>query len=248
MTGETPGQQAGPVIGPVPWTARDVALACIAFFLILAAVFTAIGLADREGAGFDFGDSTVLGLRIDMAVIILQGAALGGLPLYFALVRRGASLRDLGLVWTPRAADYGYALLLWFAALAAVVVYGVAVDALDIDFLRPPETARDVLDETGGLAGALLLAAVFAPITEELFFRGFALPAFGRSLRAWPAVLAASALFAVFHISPGAYFPTFALGVALSLTYLRSGSLLPAMLIHGLHNATAILVVQRTMT
>ncbi len=80
-----------------------------------------------------------------------------------------------------------------------------------------------------------------AAISEELMFRGFIQSAFGRSSRAWTAVLATSLLFMALHILP---LPSFAVaGMVLGLTALSTRSVVVPVVIHFVNNASALALV-----
>lgn len=81
-------------------------------------------------------------------------------------------------------------------------------------------------------------AAVVAPIAEELFFRGL-LQTFLVNLfaRRWLAVATASVVFGAVHFAqPHAIAALILLGLLLGYAYERTGSLIPAILIHALFN------------
>lgn len=83
---------------------------------------------------------------------------------------------------------------------------------------------------------ALILAAIAAPIFEEIFFRGFCY----RLFKSWWGVRAAAgisaALFAGLHGSGFAFFPIFILGLALAWLYEKRGNLTACWTFHILHN------------
>ncbi len=90
---------------------------------------------------------------------------------------------------------------------------------------------------------ALATAVVFAPIAEELFFRGLLQSMFKRYFdgRPWPAVLATSAIFAAVHYSqPQAVASLFLLSVGLGYNYERTGRLTGPILMHAIFNAVSI--------
>jgi membrane protease YdiL (CAAX protease family) len=93
----------------------------------------------------------------------------------------------------------------------------------------------------GGLPLVILCIAVAPGICEELLCRGTLLSGLRRGLGPAGAVLISSFLFAVLHLSPYRFLPQFAVGVVLALLALRSGSILPGMMVHTLHNAGAVL-------
>jgi membrane protease YdiL (CAAX protease family) len=217
------------------------ALLAVVFVLFLAA--GALQIARRAGGKGPL-DGDVAGVPLEAAAVIFQGAVLLCATAAFSLAKYGAPLQSLGLVLPKRPGAYRYALLVWLGALGVTVLYGLVVRAADIESLQPPDTAAELLGQPGGITAALLLAAVWAPFNEEMFFRAFALPGLARRHGPTLGVVLSSAIFAAFHLHPGALVPTFVLGVALALAYVRSGSVLPSIFIHALHNTVVILLAR----
>jgi membrane protease YdiL (CAAX protease family) len=95
---------------------------------------------------------------------------------------------------------------------------------------------------------ALLLLALLSGVAEEVFFRGFLQSLLALSLGAW-AVLLQALLFALLHPAPRKAFAythyTGAAGRLLGLAYLLTGSLIPGILAHVLHNARGFYEVWR---
>ncbi len=90
----------------------------------------------------------------------------------------------------------------------------------------------------------LLVTAVAAPIVEELMFRGVLYPALKGPWGAVGAAALSGAVFAVVHPTiPGGFLPIMLLGFAFALTYERRGSLLPNIVMHGIHNGLILLTV-----
>ena len=82
-----------------------------------------------------------------------------------------------------------------------------------------------------------LTAVVLAPLFEEVIFRGALLPVLASYWgRGW-GVFLCGLLFAAAHISIGELAPLTVLGVGLALLRLRTGRLLPCVLMHALWNA-----------
>ncbi len=89
------------------------------------------------------------------------------------------------------------------------------------------------------LAAVVALALVPA-VCEELLFRGCVLPRIADSLgKAWAVVLSAI-LFAVAHLDLVAVPPRALLGVVLGYAVVRTASLWPAIVLHGVNNAAAL--------
>lgn len=82
-----------------------------------------------------------------------------------------------------------------------------------------------------------IVGAIFAPLVEEIFFRGFLFQGF-RAKYGWvSAMLLSSAIFAVAHLDPVSLIPTFILGNLLAYLYHRSNSVWPAVILHVLVNS-----------
>ena len=82
----------------------------------------------------------------------------------------------------------------------------------------------------------LLVSIAAAPLTEEIAFRGYAMGLLRRQFGPISAMVISSLMFAAAHLNHGLY-PTklivyFLVGLGLAATVWRTGSLLPAMVVH----------------
>lgn len=91
--------------------------------------------------------------------------------------------------------------------------------------------------------------AVVPAVTEELFFRGYLLSALlGNNEKPGRAVIGSAALFAIFHLFVSGTVAlerlpsSFALGLALGWLAYVSGSVVPGMILHVLHNGLVLLL------
>ena len=91
-----------------------------------------------------------------------------------------------------------------------------------------------------GLALTITAVVIFAPIAEELVFRGAVLGLLADRIGQWPAILVSAGLFAASHIEPWIFMPTFVLGIALGWLARGRGSLAGAIVLHALYNGTAV--------
>jgi membrane protease YdiL (CAAX protease family) len=110
------------------------------------------------------------------------------------------------------------------------------------------EQQEEMLRMRSPLHGALLflMAAGAGPLAEELFFRGALFTAQRRHATTLVTVSTTSLLFTLFHPDPRAWAPILPLAVVIGLARARTGSLFPALLVHGGFNATA-LAMSRTL-
>ena len=88
----------------------------------------------------------------------------------------------------------------------------------------------------------LFSLAVIPAVCEELFFRGFLLSAFRSGMSKPLAVAFSGMLFGLFHVIvqqslfAERFVPTCFLGLILAAICVRTGSVLPGMLLHVMHN------------
>jgi membrane protease YdiL (CAAX protease family) len=129
----------------------------------------------------------------------------------------------------------------------AALLYGgfwvVAAILLSV-FGQPPE--QDIVrelkhqDAVGLLIGYAVLTCMLAPIAEEFFFRGFMFSVLSRRMGRVAAALVVGVTFGLVH-APGAPVLGVAVlavfGVALCALYARTGSIIPCMALHALHNS-----------
>jgi ABC-2 type transport system permease protein/sodium transport system permease protein len=110
---------------------------------------------------------------------------------------------------------------------------------------RTLAAAKQLIGKIQEVPPALLIATlgIVPAVCEEFFFRGYLLSALRNSMSATRAVLLSSVLFGVFHLvaTDRLHFerlvPSTALGLVLGWLCVRSGSALPGMLLHAMHNS-----------
>lgn len=109
---------------------------------------------------------------------------------------------------------------------------------------RPQAVVAMLLEESRPrlLWGLMILIAVIGPVAEELVFRGVAYPALRRRLGVGWGLAVSAALFSAAHADPIAFGPIFVLGCVLGWLYEQTGSLIPSMAVHVLHNGVMLLV------
>ena len=142
-------------------------------------------------------------------------------------------LRSLHLLILP--------FLVLVASLLFTGVYHGVVSALGWD---APQSPLDEIDLEGPASYTVLAIVVvlWGPLSEEIFFRGFIFPGLRGSVGATRAAVAASGLFALFHVDPTVMVPIFVTGMLLSWLYHRTGSIWSPFVAHGMQNAVAFFV------
>lgn len=103
-------------------------------------------------------------------------------------------------------------------------------------------------DDPARLAWMCVLAAVVAPVTEELVFRaGLFRYLQGRVTRPF-ALCTPALIFAALHANVAAFVPLFVLGVLFAVAYERTGRVAVPMIAHALFNLNTILMIMTGVT
>ncbi len=137
-----------------------------------------------------------------------------------------------------RARPWG--VLLWAAVLALgmLIPSEVAQEILPLPDLMGKEMAQ-VLSSRWGY----LTICIFAPLVEEVVFRGAVLRSLLQRMDSrWGAIAMSALLFALVHLNPAQMPHAFCVGLLLGWMYERTHSLLPGIMVHWINN-TAVYVV-----
>lgn len=203
------------------WTIPAVLLGSVAVLLLagLVAVLAA-SLAGADG--------------VTPATVLLASAlTLAGVWLMLRLVADRAGVDDrFGLrAVTPRMT----LVLLGFGAAVALAAAGLTALLADVDLPHPDELGgeRAVVPLDAGTAASVLARAVIAALALELLLRGFLLPALAPRTGT-PLAVAGIAILTGLAASDLALAPALAaIGVALCVMALESGSIVPGVALQG---------------
>jgi len=152
----------------------------------------------------------------------------------------------------PTAVGAKNSLKLWQVALLLVLAFAV------LCFMLPVQTfisnllikaglsspSGIIVDTTGDLVLALVIAAVLPSVCEETLYRGFLCNSFAKPGKKvdFSAVLVSSALFALMHMSPWQTIHPFVLGCIIAIVYLATRSIWAAVILHFTNNALVLLL------
>jgi len=142
----------------------------------------------------------------------------------------------------PSFGNWGAALLLGLSAWVPAHELNVAQQAV---FPLPSQMSEGLARleeglESLGPAMAVLLVAVLPAVCEELLFRGLLLSGLATAFGRGAAILISAAVFAVFHFWLSKIVPTLLLGAVLGYLCWQSRSIVPGIIVHGLHNGLAV--------
>ncbi len=237
--------------GPTPGRGGSVYIETYCLFLVAFLLVMLAGLG-VQATGMGGSD---LSIYLPLLLIWLVVPVLG-----WPLVRGVSWERYRGEMGLHRGAgvfrEVGCGIATYFAALpvyAVLFLIGFVIEAVLSSFQPAPAMNESFLDLPANPALAMvlffLLLTVWAPVVEEIVFRG-ALFRHLSGLAAWPVAALVSAIaFGVVHpYGLGLLLPVGALGFVFALMRRWRGSLIAPMTAHALHNGTiGLLLVSLVM-
>jgi len=190
-----------------------------------------------------------------MAVATLgQCVAMAAVPVLVIRQGYGVRLSEIGLGRGVSKRHLMVGLLLGIAMLLVGVATEVGLDAalraaLGPDVARSVRSASERFSPVGfmkaaeanpaAMAAIFLAVAIGAPVSEELFFRGWLQRCARARFGVRAGVLISAALFALAHGGPVLVIAIFPMGLLLGWAYERTGSLWVTILMHAVNNAAA---------
>lgn len=187
-----------------------------------------------------------------VVLVALVQAATGGAALWVLhrqMRRGGVSWRDLGWTWRPLFEHLAWGTAAYVAMVPVLLITVVVVQVLLPSIPSPSHPIAGVASSENPLWVTVLLflvAAVFAPLFEEVFFRGVLLNAlWARTGNRWIGIVVSALVFSVLH--PQLYLgwiAVFVIGLMLGGVFVERRSLLPCIWMHALNNTVALVAAQ----
>ena len=151
--------------------------------------------------------------------------------LAFALLYIYINFRD-GRGKVARASVRGFNPNVILGGLIWLIAVQVVVEPLSL--LLPAE------DQASGQGfWAIVTAVIFAPVFEELIFRGLLLESLLRRHRRLLSVVVSSLIFAIVHFQPSVMLVAFVSGLVFGTLYLHTNSIFTTIILHSINNSIA---------
>ncbi len=209
-----------------------------AVFILLTTLSATLALGLRLHVGLGMA-SAVGGVLTIVCIYCLQNVPVMG---------KQIRLADLGVTRANLARDIGLGVMGFLAEFPVAAILA-DICAVMLRFLpQPTHPAAEALEQTRDPAtviSLLILGCVIAPFWEEIAFRGLIFPGLNRLLGGIvPGILVSSFLFAAVHPQGVAgWIPLAFVGVASCFLARQSRSLIPGMVMHGLHNGAIFAII-----
>jgi membrane protease YdiL (CAAX protease family) len=204
----------------VPWKFMDNWIGVLLLAIIDVAIFVLMLRASKTE------------IAQSAAIALLELSYL--LPVILIFAWRRISWRQLGFGqfdWSTLGIGCGFLV----AGYVIILLHNALLYLLGVD--TQGEAIIEMFAELDSPVWFIVVGAIFAPLVEEIFFRGFLFQGLRPRLGWIAASLVSSAVFAAAHLDLVTLIPTFILGNVLAYVYHRSNSVWPGIFLHFLVNA-----------
>lgn len=237
---------------PIPWTPRDVLIGTILFVVALVGVPLLLTLPFLPLA-FVYGSKSQPFLFASLAVSAPAYIAIALIAVRMTFRKYGGGWALLGFA-RPTWGTVGWGAAALLAAFALSAIYVNLVSYFDLGFLKQgcdDQVQAEIRNHALLLATASVLAAVFAPVCEETFFRGFIFPGIARAWGPAAGIIVSGVLFGSAHLvgNPTLYKSVAqfsGIGMIFAFAYWRSGNIFSSMLAHFSFNVIGVITIAST--
>lgn len=162
------------------------------------------------------------------------------IPIVIIFLLRKVSWKELGFqTFSRNSLALGCGLLV--AVYIVTIVNNLIMIALNI--ITQADVISEILGELDSPYLFAFVTAIVAPITEEIFFRGFLFKGLREKYGWVNALMFSSIIFALFHGQIATLIPTFLLGTLFAYMYQRTESVYPGMILHFIVNTMGVVVL-----
>ncbi|MDP8299871.1 MAG: type II CAAX endopeptidase family protein [Candidatus Tantalella remota] len=227
---------------PARWTLGDVARVTLIF---LGCGYLFIILQSMVGELIPVFNNDNFQMVFNTAVMNVVGISV---IFYFIVRKYGQKIEVVGLSAKKFLKGVFYGLTGYLAIIPVLILIMVVTYFVTKMFAYKPPVQPIVeifMEEkqTAVLWFSTLFAAIFSPIAEEIFFRGFMYKAMKRKWGVFWSMLATALVFSLLHTHIVGFLPIFVLGLLLAYLYERTGSLVPSICVHIVHNVGMVILV-----
>lgn len=202
-------------------------LVLIGFQLLISALFKFVGLHYEINKSL----ATVIGINLAILLTIV----------YY---RRHLNISQLFYLKTVNIKS---TLTVLFLAISSFFFLGL-IDLLIIRLVPKYEILDKLIEDMRAESiSSVLHILIFAPVMEELLFRGLILESLLKKYNRWRSIILCSLFFACFHLNPYALISTFIGSVIICLVYIRLNSIIFAIIFHFTFNLTVHIAYSNTV-
>ncbi len=220
----------------IKWGVGESILALVLIFVL----YYTVSLIPMLVAGLNYRNISVFAYVLLMCPLLAASA-------YFIAHRKGQGLKELGLRSISLKREIGWGTLGGLLALIGNV--GLFYILWLIYYLATGERLinpqMNVLKSQSGMMLVLYILSivVFAPIFEELFFRGVLYPPLRNKLGRTQGMVLLAFIFAFLHFQLSGLLSLFMVGLIITFLYDETGSLYPSIIAHAINNTVVLITM-----
>ena len=240
-------KMGGASLFPSTLAQKDVAWGIEAVFQVFVLLFFAEALiiCSEIGVSLFFGWKPAEKDVVLMANSLLRDMVVAGFVIYLVKKRFRGTLAELGLTTGNLLRNVVTGIVSYLAMLPVlcIVLFLLAFLSQALSYEPPPQPVVEIYLRQSAkkyLIFFTLFVAIVGPLIEEVFFRGFAYKAFRTRFGVRSAMIVTALLFAFLHMNLVSFLPIFILGLCLAYLYETTGSLVPSMTLHMIHNLVMV--------
>jgi len=246
-----------PIPPPPPLYTMKAAVFLVLLVIFLIPLVSFLPLLAGMLLGWDFiEDAGVLEENFGSFMLLTQSV---GLLITISLVHN--RLKKLNLPWSAiglkkfrlsQAVRYigGFYLVMVGLALIAGLIaatFGIEPPSASINASGKTQTV-ELIESMGGFWATFVLTVIFAPIIEEILFRGILFPAIKYRYGIIAGILVSGVLFGLAHLNPLQILVIIPMGIYLAIMYQRTKSIYPGIILHATWNLMVLLIAQAAVT
>ncbi len=231
-------------VGVIRWTIKDILFILLLTFLLSYFLFLILEFI------IEVIDAEVVTTEIkELIISFIQAVLLGGLPVLVWKIKYKLSLKEVGFTWSNTSIILNYGIIGGiFICLAIIIFNNFLYNIVDstLGLTAPTQSViKDLLNSPNYnfFISHSLLIVIVAPITEEIFFRGFIYPYFKKKFGKVKGIILNGIIFGLAHSSFWLFFATCLGGSILALIYERTESIYSCILAHSVWNMIIVFLI-----
>jgi membrane protease YdiL (CAAX protease family) len=221
------------------WRIRDIFYVLVLYFI----VFSIFLFIEAKLFGEGVLSNTGMSLNLFFLEDIVDNFILFLLPILFVTKVYEANIKEIGFTLQDLKRNSGLGFIVGISLWIVATALDFVVES--IWGVSPIHPYIQQLEESNTLISyfvILISIILLAPISEEVYCRGFAYTIFKRRFGKIAGVILSSLLFAGLHFNVLWFVQIFIIGIGLALLFERTGSLVSVIIAHSISNLLSMYI------
>ena len=221
------------------WRIRDIFYVLVLYFI----VFSIFLFVEAKLFGEGVLNNTDISLKLFLLEDIVDNLILFLLPIFFVTKVYKANINEIGFTLQDLKRNSGLGFIVGVSLWIAASILDFAIESIwGVSPIHPYIQQLEGADTLISYFAILISIILLAPISEEVYCRGFAYTIFKRRFGKIAGVILSSLLFAGLHFNALWFIQIFIIGIGLALLFERTGSLVSVIIAHSISNLLSMYV------